>query len=115
MLRELGGLGVVDVEGDLAEGDAGDFGGVDEAAALLGLDDDAVEDVFAGVVLDAVDGAELDAVGGDDGDAAGEGLVADLVVVVGAQGAEVSDGPFARPRLLRGRWRCGRRCGSPGV
>jgi hypothetical protein len=29
-----------------------------------------------------VDDAELDAVGGDDRDAAGEGLVADLVVVV---------------------------------
>ena len=93
MLGERRGLGGVDGQGDLAEGDAGDFGGVDEAAAGFGLDDDAVEDVFAGVVQDAVDGADGDAVGGDDGDAAGEGLVADLVVVVGAQGAEISGGP----------------------
>src|SRR4051794_7911006 len=105
MRWEGGRFGCVDVQRDLAEGDAGYFGGVDEAVAGVGLDDDAVEDVFAGVVLDAVDGAEGDAVGGDDGDAAGEGLVADLVVVVGAQGAEVSDGPFARLPLLRGRWR----------
>jgi hypothetical protein len=83
--RQRGGFGGVDRERDLAQADAGDFGGVDEPLAFAGPDDDAVEDVFAGVVEDALDRADRDAVGGDDGDAAGEGLVADLVVVVGAQ------------------------------
>jgi hypothetical protein len=86
VLWEGGGLRGGDRQGDLAEGDAGDFGGVDEAAALGGLDDDAVEDVLAGVVEDALDRADVDSVGGDDRDSAGERLVADLVVVVGAQG-----------------------------
>src|SRR5205085_5874145 len=36
-----------------------DFRGVDEAPPLGGVDDDAVEDVLADVLLDAADGADL--------------------------------------------------------
>ena len=86
--REVGGVGRVDRQGDLAGVMRATSGASTKRGPSVGLDDDAVEDVLAGVVEDAVDGAELDAVGGDDRDAAGEGLVADLGVVVGGQGAE---------------------------
>ena len=60
---EVGGLYGVDRERDAEVRDAGDFGGVDEAAALVGGEHDAVEDVLARVVERAMDRAELDAVG----------------------------------------------------
>ena len=83
VLGEAGGFGGVDRERDLAEGDAGDLGGVDEAAARLGLRSTMPSKMCSRALSRTLATVPIgDAVAGDDRDAAGEGLVADLVVVV---------------------------------
>src|SRR5829696_2539214 len=80
--RKLERLVRVDREGDLAPGDAGDLGRVDEQVSALAAHDEAVEDVLAQVVEDLVHGPEPRAVRRHDGGAALERLVGDRVVVV---------------------------------
>src|SRR4051794_1536105 len=80
--RELRGLGRGDGQGHRALGDATDLGGIDEALAALGVDDDPVEDVLAPRLLGTAHGAHLDPVRRADRRPALEHLEGDRVAVV---------------------------------
>src|SRR3954453_3552535 len=80
--RELRGLGRGDGQGHRALGDATDLGGIDEALAALGVDDDPVEDVLAPGLLGTAHGAHLDPVRRADRRPALEHLEGDSVAVV---------------------------------
>ena len=80
--RQLRGLGRGDGQRDPALGDAGDLGRVNEALAVLGVDDDAVEDVLAPGLLRAAHRSHLDAVRRAHGRPARHDLVGDGLAVV---------------------------------